>query len=115
MICCKSSESRSLPPTPRSTYNLATITEAFWMAGRTLNGQTSPNGHCYLFTPPPPSEDSQGDVVDAGAGDDYVLSGLGADRVQGGDGSDKLFGMGGDDTGNARAQAANETNFRRAA
>ncbi len=41
--------------------------------------------------------DVQQDVIDAGAGDDWVLASWGDDRVRGGDGKDQLRGMGGGD------------------
>ena len=40
---------------------------------------------------------TDGDVVDGGAGNDYIITGGGADRVQGGADDDTVFGMGGDD------------------
>ncbi|TAH10599.1 MAG: hypothetical protein EAZ11_11760, partial [Curvibacter sp.] len=40
---------------------------------------------------------TEGDVVDAGAGNDQVIASGGSDRVQGGTGNDQIDGMGGDD------------------
>lgn len=41
--------------------------------------------------------EEQSDVIDAGAGDDWVMASWGADRVQGGEGNDRLEGLAGDD------------------
>ncbi len=43
------------------------------------------------------AEDDGGNVIDAGAGDDFVAAGHGADVVWGGEGHDDLYGMGGAD------------------
>jgi trimeric autotransporter adhesin len=40
---------------------------------------------------------TEGDVVDAGAGDDWVIGSWAADRIQGGDGEDQLDGLAGND------------------
>ncbi|MBC7377662.1 MAG: putative Ig domain-containing protein, partial [Burkholderiaceae bacterium] len=45
----------------------------------------------------PDQQDTSGDVIDAGAGDDWVIGGFGDDRAQGGDGNDSLQGLGGND------------------
>jgi VCBS repeat-containing protein len=44
-----------------------------------------------------PADTTQQDVVDAGAGDDWVIASAGNDRVQGGSGDDELEGLGGRD------------------
>lgn len=41
--------------------------------------------------------DAQSDVIDAGAGDDWVIASWGHDRIKGGDGNDQLEGLAGDD------------------
>ncbi|MGE4241202.1 calcium-binding protein, partial [Ramlibacter sp.] len=41
--------------------------------------------------------ESEGNVIDAGAGDDYVVSGTGDDIAAGGDGDDDMIGLDGDD------------------
>ncbi|MGE0333022.1 MAG: calcium-binding protein [Ramlibacter sp.] len=41
--------------------------------------------------------DAQSDVIDGGAGNDWILASWGNDRAQGGDGKDQVRGMGGDD------------------
>ena len=40
---------------------------------------------------------TEGDVIDAGAGDDRVIGSWAGDRIQGGDGKDNLDGLAGDD------------------
>ncbi|MDO9198669.1 calcium-binding protein [Rhodoferax sp.] len=40
---------------------------------------------------------TEGDVIDAGAGDDWVMGSWAGDRIQGGDGKDRLDGLAGDD------------------
>ena len=40
---------------------------------------------------------TEGDVIDAGAGDDQVIGSWAADRIQGGEGKDGLSGLAGDD------------------
>ncbi len=45
----------------------------------------------------PTATDAQSDVIDAGAGDDWVMASWGHDRVKGGDGKDQIDGLAGDD------------------
>lgn len=40
----------------------------------------------------------KGNVIDGGAGDDYLEGGLGQDAIYGGDGNDVIYGLDGDDT-----------------
>lgn len=44
-----------------------------------------------------PVTDDEGNVIDGGAGDDWVAAGSGSDVVHAGDGSDLVYGMGGND------------------
>jgi Ca2+-binding RTX toxin-like protein len=59
---------------------------------------TLPDGYSVTIWDGPDSPMGQdADVVDAGAGDDWVTAGGGGDRVQGGLGDDQIDGMGGND------------------
>jgi Ca2+-binding RTX toxin-like protein len=59
---------------------------------------TLPDGSSVTIWDGPDSPMGQdADVVDAGAGDDWVIASGGDDRVQGGLGDDQLDGMGGND------------------
>lgn len=44
-----------------------------------------------------PTDGTEGDSIDGGAGDDAIIASWGDDRIQGGDGDDKLDGLAGND------------------
>ena len=62
-------------------------------------GDTTPNGVPQGYSDAPRNRlaDDQGNIIDGGAGNDFIAAGTGADYVHGGDDKDQIWGMDKDD------------------
>ncbi|MBI2727867.1 MAG: putative Ig domain-containing protein [Polaromonas sp.] len=71
------------------------VSSATW--GVYLDGEAGSKVTVWAGIGGTPSDATEGDTIDAGAGNDAVIASWGNDRIQGGDGDDQLDGLAGDD------------------